>query len=63
MGTVVSIYDGNIERTGDNVLLSDNAEIDAAFVARDALNGLGPDAKLRVLIWVAESHELILRDE
>jgi hypothetical protein len=48
-----------IERIGGIAVLGDDDEIAAAFTARDALEDLCEDARLRVLKWVAESFDIV----
>lgn len=60
MAQITKFNDGGIDRTavGAGVTLSEDAEIDAAFTARTAIEDLGPDAKRRVLTWVAKAFDL-----
>ena len=61
MSELIQMSDGGIARLGDHVSLSDDAEIDAAYAARQAIEGLDDDAKCRVLTWVASAFDLTTR--
>lgn len=60
MAQITKFNDGGINRSavGAGVTLSEDAEIDAAFTARMAIENLEPDAKRRVLTWVAKAFDL-----